>query len=60
MVVATTSFVDLARRVADQMAFAGARLAVVEHPLGGADEAGVLARADGAVEQALALLTGRG
>ena len=34
-----------------------ARIAVVHHPLGGADEAGVLARADGAVEQALALFT---
>ena len=57
--VATTSFADLARRVADQFAFATARIAVVEHPLGGTAEAGVIARADGAVESVLALLTGR-
>lgn len=57
--MATTSFADLARRVADQLAFPKARIAVVEHPLGGTAESGVLARADGAVEEVLALLTGR-
>lgn len=57
--VATTSFVGLARRVADQFAFPSARIAVVEHPLGGTAEAGVIARADGAVEDVLTLFTGR-
>jgi hypothetical protein len=57
VVVATTSFAHLARGAADHLAFSGVRIAVVQHPLGGADEAGVLARADGAVEQALALFT---
>ena len=56
--VATTSFAELARRVADQFAFPSARIAVVEHPLGGTAEAGVIDRADGAVETVLALLTG--
>jgi hypothetical protein len=59
VVVATTSFAGLARRVADQLAFPTARIAVVEHPLGGTAEPDVLARADGAVEDVLALLTGR-
>jgi hypothetical protein len=59
VVVATTSFAALARRVAGQLAFPAARIAVVEHPLGGAAEVGVLERADGAVEAVLALLTGR-
>jgi hypothetical protein len=59
VVVATTSFVGLARRVTDQLAFPSARIAVVAHPLGGTAEAGVIARADGAVEEVLALLTAR-
>ena len=60
MVVATTSFAELARMVAAQMAFADARIVVVEHPLGGADEAGVRSRAESAVEPALAQFTRRG
>jgi hypothetical protein len=35
------------------------RIVVVEHPLGGTAEAGILARADAAVERVLTLLTGR-
>ena len=35
-----------------------ARILEVDHPLGGTDEATVLAWADGAVEEALRLLTG--
>jgi hypothetical protein len=57
--VATTNFAGLAHRVADQFAFPNACIAVVEHPLGGTAESGVIARADGAVEEVLALLTGR-
>ena len=55
--VATTSFAHLARGAANHMAFPDIRIAVVQHPLGGVDEVGVIARADGAVEQVLALLT---
>ena len=55
--VATTSFAHLARGAADHMAFPDVRIAVVPHPLGGADEADVVARADSAVEHTLALFT---
>ena len=34
------------------------RIAAVDHPLGGIDEAAVIARADAAVEPVLRLLTG--
>jgi hypothetical protein len=59
-VVTTTSFAHLARGAADHLALPDARIAVVQHPLGGVDEAGIIARADSAVEHTLALLTGRG
>jgi hypothetical protein len=35
------------------------RIVIVEHPLGGTDEAGIVARADAAVERIITLLTGR-
>jgi hypothetical protein len=57
VLVATTSFVDLARRVADAYGLGGARIAVVDHPLGGIVEADVVARAERAIDRVLALVT---
>ena len=60
MVVATSSFAALAQQVAVTYGLPTARLAVVEHPLGGISDDEVRARAEGAVEEVLALLTGGG
>ena len=58
MLVATTAFSDLASEVATTMGLPDVRIVAVDHPLGGADEAAVIDRADAAVEPALRLLTG--
>jgi hypothetical protein len=58
VVVATTAFAGLARAVAEQYHLPGARIAVVEHPLGGIPHDAVLERAARAVEDVLALFTG--
>ena len=58
MLVATTAFSDLASEVAATMGLPDVRIVTVDHPLGGADEAAVIDRADAAVEPALLLLTG--
>ena len=42
MLVATTSFEGLARQVADAYGLPGARIAVVQHPLGGIAETDVV------------------
>jgi hypothetical protein len=55
-VLATTAFERQARRVAAAYGL-DARIVVVEHPLGGVDEDGIRARADGAVEAVLGLVT---
>ena len=55
--MATTAFEALAFEVAATLGLPGTRIVAVEHPLGGTDEAGVIDRADGAVEPALLLLT---
>lgn len=57
--MATSSFAALARQVAAAYGRPDARIAVVQHPLGGISEDDVLARADSAVESVLGLLTGR-
>jgi hypothetical protein len=57
VVVATTAFEALARTVAARAHLLAARIAVVEHPLGGISETAVRARAERAVEDVLALLT---
>ena len=56
--MATTAFEALASEVAATLGLPGTRIVTVEHPLGGTDEAGVIDRADRAVEPALLLLTG--
>jgi hypothetical protein len=58
--VTTTKFVDLTNRVAASFGLPDARVIVVDHPLGGTDEASIIQRADAAVERAVALLTRTG
>jgi hypothetical protein len=58
VLVATTSFAALARQVADAYGLPDARIAVVEHPLGGAREADVVDRAERVVDEVLSLLMG--
>ena len=56
--MATTAFAALASEVAATLGLPDTRIVAVEHPLGGTDEAGVIDRADSAVEPTLRLLTG--
>ena len=56
MVFTTTKFEALTRRVATSFGFADARVVVVDHPLGGTDEATILAWADAAVDTVIAQL----
>ena len=56
--MATTSFEALAAGVAETLGVPDLRIVAVDHPLGGIDEASVIARADAAVEPTLRLLTG--
>jgi hypothetical protein len=58
VLVATTSFAALARQVADAYGLPDARIAVVEHPLGGIADVDVVARAERVVDEVLALVTG--
>jgi hypothetical protein len=57
-VVTTTAFEALTREAAHSLGFPGARVAVIDHPLGGIDDDAVRARADAVVERLVALLTG--
>jgi hypothetical protein len=57
-VVTTTKFRALTDQVAMSLGQPDARILEVGHPLGGTDEATVVAWADAAVEEALRLLTG--
>ena len=57
VVATTTHFVDLTRRVAAGFGVADARVAVFPHPLGGTDDATILAWADAAVDEVISLLT---
>jgi hypothetical protein len=56
VLVATEPFAPLARQVAEHQRMPDARIAVVEHPLGGADTKDIRNRARAAVEQVLGLL----
>ncbi len=58
MIVTTTKFRALTDQVAVSLGLPDARIVEVDHPLGGTDEATVLAWADAAVEETLRLLTG--
>ena len=55
--VTTTSFEALARSVADAYGLPEARIAVVEHPLGGIDDDAVRARAESVIDDVVALVT---
>ncbi len=57
--VTTTRFVDLTARVATTIGLPDCRIVVVDHPLGGIEDAAVDGRADAIVERIVALLTGR-
>ena len=60
MVVATTRFAPLTEQVAAGLNLPDCRVVVVDHPLGGPDEATIVERADAAVERIVTLLTGAG
>ena len=57
MVVTTTKFLALTKRVAMNFGLPDARICTVEHPLGGTDEATILTWADAAVDEIIALFT---
>ena len=57
MVVTTTKFNALTKRVALNFGLPDARICTVEHPLGGTDEQTILAWADAAVDEIIALFT---
>lgn len=57
VVATTTGFVDLTRRVAAGFGLPDARVAVFPHPLGGTSDETIVAWADAAVDEVIALLT---
>ena len=57
MVVTTTKFQSLTTRVAMNFGLPDARICTVDHPLGGTDEATIVAWADAAVDQIIDLFT---
>ena len=59
VLLATTAFQALAAEMAATLGLPDMRIVAVDHPLGGTDEAAVIARAEAAVEPTLGLLTGR-
>jgi hypothetical protein len=56
-VATTTHFVELTRRVAAGFGVPEARVVVFPHPLGGTDDDTIIAWADAAVDEVVALLT---
>lgn len=57
MVFTTTRFRTLTDQVATSLGRPDLRIVEVDHPLGGTDEATIVAWADAAVEETLRLLT---
>jgi hypothetical protein len=57
VVVTTTRFVELTRRVAANFGLPESRIVVVDHPLGGTSEDVILEWADAAVDRIISLLT---
>jgi hypothetical protein len=55
----TTKFLDLTKRVATNFGLPQARICTVDHPLGGTDAETILAWADAAVDEIIALFTRR-
>ena len=60
LVTTTGGFHNLSQQVAAAFGLPQARMVVVEHPLGGVEEPGILARAESVVEDVLRLWTGAG
>ena len=60
ILLATSRFADFARESALGYGLPQARIAVVDHPLGGVAEAQIVARADAVLEEVVRLLTRRG
>jgi hypothetical protein len=60
VVVATESFAGLAREEAEAQGLAGARVAVVPHPVGGTKRSLLESRADALVDEILGLFTSGG
>jgi len=58
VLVATGELRPLADRTAADLGLPDLRVVSVQHPIGGVDQATIEARADGAVDEVLALLTG--
>ena len=58
VLVATEELRPLADRTAADLGLPDLRVGSVQHPIGGMDQATIEARADGAVDEVLALLTG--
>jgi hypothetical protein len=58
VVVTTTKFAAFTERVAANFGLPDVRTVIVDHPLGGTDEATIVAWADAAVERVVALFTG--
>ena len=59
MVVATSKFAALATQSAREVGLGGARIAVVPHPVGGMPREALAERAEQAVDEIVALLSGR-
>jgi hypothetical protein len=57
VVVTTTKFLNLTKRVAANFGLPEARICVVEHPLGGTDDETIVAWADAAVDEIIELFT---
>jgi hypothetical protein len=57
VVLTTTAFVHLTQQMADAFHLPDARIVVVQHPIGGIEEAAVIERARSIVEDVLALWT---
>ena len=58
MLVATDALSELAGQTATDLGLPDLRVVSIQHPIGGVDQATIEARADGAVDEVLALLTG--
>jgi hypothetical protein len=56
--VATGELRPLADRTAADLGLPDLRVVSIQHPIGGVDQATIESRADGAVDEVLALLTG--
>jgi hypothetical protein len=57
VVLTTTGFLHLSQQMVDAFQLPGARIVVVQHPIGGIDEPAVIERARSIVEEVLALWT---